>query len=263
MEKMSDIIPWLRKLETTYFGRTIEVLTQTESTNSVAMALGLNNAPAGTLIIADTQSKGRGRLGKSWYSEAGTGLYFSLVLRPSLPLVDLPKITLAAGVGVCQAIEEQTNLFPGLKWPNDLLLAGRKFGGILTETGPCRSARPLVILGIGINVLTPQAAFPENLQQKATSLLTHSSKEVCRGKLLSSILVRLEKIFTLLEQGGFQEILAAWKVRDAYRDANITCLTPEGRVISGISLGPDEHGVLHIRDDEGKIHEVFSGDISL
>jgi BirA family biotin operon repressor/biotin-[acetyl-CoA-carboxylase] ligase len=245
-------------------GHPVRFLAATDSTNTVAMALAREGAPPGTLVVAEGQSAGRGRLARQWLSPPGRGLYVSFILRPTLELADLPKITLAAGVALCRAVVRATNVGVRLKWPNDLLLHGKKCGGILAETSGLVGDGPMaVILGIGINVNTPQAFFPAELNDKATSLAATAGREFMRGPLLLALVEEVDDVVRLLEKGGFAEILAAWRQHDGLTDQRLTWITPQGAVVTGISLGPDEDGRLHIRDDAGTVHEVLSGDLTL
>ncbi|MDH5298994.1 MAG: biotin--[acetyl-CoA-carboxylase] ligase [Desulfobulbaceae bacterium] len=245
-------------------GRQVHFLAETDSTNDVALALGRAGTRAGSLVVAESQNCGRGRLGRVWLSPSGCGIYCSLVLRPRLAPGDLAKITLAAGLGVAKAVEAVASLYPAIKWPNDLLLDGRKCGGILTEGGGFVFGQPLlVVVGIGLNVLTPQAAFPEELRQRATSLYAHSGRPVSRGSLLVAMVEAVEGEVQRLERGGFAAVLAQWRQRDAVFGKRLAWLTPEGGVVEGVALGPDDEGILHIRDDGGRVHEVLSGDLTL
>ena len=244
--------------------RVLHYRESTPSTNTLALALGREGAPAGTVVLAESQSQGRGRLGKSWLSPPAGGLYFSLILRSRLAPEELARITLVAGLGACLALEEHTGLRPRLTWPNDLLLAGKKGGGILAECGwSGQTPTTLVVLGVGLNVATPLAAFPAELQGKATSLLLASGREYSRGALLPVLLRHLERVLARLEEGEFPTLLAAWRERDAHLHATLRWLTPDGQVVAGRSLGPDESGLLHIQDQEGIIHPVLSGDLEL
>jgi BirA family biotin operon repressor/biotin-[acetyl-CoA-carboxylase] ligase len=153
---------------------------QAESTNSLALEMGKQGAAAGTVVVAETQTRGRGRQQRAWFSPPGTGLYFSVILRPQLDPVELPKITLVAGVAVCEAIEQACQVSFGLKWPNDLLFGGKKCGGILCETGPLTGTDNgrgiLVILGVGLNITIPESTFPAELRARATSLLAATGR---------------------------------------------------------------------------------------
>jgi len=245
-------------------GRKVHFFAQTGSTNQVALNLGRQGEEAGTLVVAESQSCGRGRLDRVWLSPPGQGLYFSIILRPRLEPADLSKITLVAALAVCKAVEEVTRLSPGIKWPNDLLLAGKKFCGILTETGPISGGKPpMVVLGIGINVLTPLDHFPAELRERVTSLAVSGVEAVRRGELLVAIVQAVEIELMRLEQGEFAAVLKDWRCRDATLGKRLAWLTPTGQVVEGVALGPDAAGVLHIRDDSGWDHEVLSGDLHL
>lgn len=235
-----------------------------DSTNTAAMALGRQGAASGTVVVAEQQSAGRGRLARQWLSPPGCGLYFSLLLRPHLAPEELARITLAVGVAVCRALEQTTALAPQLKWPNDILLHGGKCGGILTEAEfPGNDQPPLVVVGIGLNVTTPAAALPVTLRQKATSLFIDSGRHHHRGALLLAICREIDRIMEQLVAGDFGTLLAEWRQRDGLAGQRLAWLTPQHTVVHGVSLGPDQSGALSIRDDAGTIHTVISGDISL
>ena len=256
---------WEQMRETaTLAGRKVHFFTETGSTNEVALGLGRQGEEAGTLVVAESQSCGRGRLDRAWLSPPGQGLYFSIILRPQLEPADLSKVTLVAALAVCKAVEEVTGLKPGIKWPNDLLLAGKKFCGILTETGSLvMGKRPLVVLGIGMNVSTGLDDFPVDLRERVTSLRIAGGLSAARGELLAKVVREIDVELARLEQGGFADALQDWRCRDATLGKRLSWLTPAGEVVEGVALGPDEAGILHIRDDSGREHEVLSGDLHL
>jgi len=165
------------------FGRSYTFVESTPSTQLLVPA----EAPEGTLVVADEQTAGRGRLGRSWLAPAGTSLLCSLQLRPPVPAKRLPELTLVAARACGEAIAALTGLVPELKFPNDLLLGGRKVAGVLAEA---REAR--VVLGIGINVNVPEAELPADLAKPATSLLVECGRELDRAELLVELLERLE-----------------------------------------------------------------------
>ncbi|MEW6501171.1 MAG: biotin--[acetyl-CoA-carboxylase] ligase [Thermodesulfobacteriota bacterium] len=245
-------------------GHPVHFLAATDSTNTVAMTLAREGAPAGTLVVAESQRAGRGRLSRQWLSPAGFGLYVSFILRPQLDISDLPKITLASGVALCRAVVKATGIQVQLKWPNDLLLHGKKCGGILTETTGLLGDGPVaVILGLGLNVNTPVSLLPAELQDKATSLSADTGREYPRGVLLEALVEEVEKVVQRLEGGGFAAILAEWREYDGLAGQRLSWVTPQQTVVTGTSLGPDQEGCLHIRDDQGTTHEVLSGDLAL
>lgn len=256
---------WQKMKETGLLdNRPVHFLETTESTNSVAMELGRQDAVAGTVVVAETQSKGRGRLNREWVSPKGTGLYFSLILRPKLEPVDFPKITLATGVAICNALEKLVDVSPKIKWPNDILLAGKKCGGILTEAeGLAGNDKPFVVLGVGLNLTTPLAVFSEELRPKVTALKEASGQDVLRGELLKIILHQVDSVLESLEKGEFSDVLDEWRGRDAVFGKKLSWVTQTGSIVTGVSLGPDDHGILHIKDDQGTIHDVISGDVNL
>ncbi|MBU2619930.1 MAG: biotin--[acetyl-CoA-carboxylase] ligase [Proteobacteria bacterium] len=257
---------WQTMILTGELGRhPVHFFTNTGSTNDLALALSNTGAPDSTLIVADSQSAGRGRLaGRTWHSPPGTGLYFSLILRPHLAPADFPKLTLAAGLALCKALQRLTPCQPGLKWPNDLFLRGRKCGGILTETQAVAGAgQTAVVIGIGLNVNTPSESFSGDLRAKATSLRAETGAAYDRGSLLAAILAEMDLVVARLAQGDFQGILAEWRQRDIHAGHLVSWVNTQGRIITGLSLGPDEEGLLRIRDGRGEIHSVLSGDISL
>ncbi len=247
-------------------GHRIMIYDSVDSTNALALDMGLDeNLPAsGTVIYARVQTKGRGRLGRSWASAPGTGLYFSVLMQPDLDREDLARITLAAGLAVATAVERVCGLDTMIKWPNDVLVEGRKVAGILTESGNWAAGhQPFVVVGIGVNVNTPLTALPEDLRDKAGSLMEAAGRAFDRGELLEAILGRLDYEISRLEGGGFDEMLAQWRGKDITCDRRLTWLTPEGRAVTGVSLGPDSNGLLRVRDDKGKEHAVLSGDLRL
>ena len=257
---------WQTMIRTGELGRhPVHFFTNTASTNDLALALSNTGAPDATLVVADSQSAGRGRLvDRVWHSPPGTGLYFSLILRPRLAPYDFPKLTLAAGLALCKALESHTHCHPGLKWPNDLYLHGKKCGGILSETQAVAGAgQTAVVIGIGLNVNTPSESFSGELLTKATSLLAETGTYHDRGPLLVALLAELDLVVARLEQGDFFNILAEWRQRDIHAGLEVSWVNNQGKIITGISLGPDEEGLLHIRDAQGQSHSVISGDISL
>jgi len=238
-----------------------------ESTNTEALQAGLQGAASGTVVLAETQTGGRGRLNRSWLSPAGMGLYFSLLLRPDLAAGDLPKVTLTAGLAVCKAVETECDISPQIKWPNDLLLTGKKFGGILSETDSMHrkaaGRHQLVVVGVGLNLSPPEGGFPDELEERATAISLHTDRKISDESLLLASISAIEKEVQRLEKGDFAVILKEWSQRDAVYGKNLTWVTHLGREVTGVSLGPDPDGILRIRDQAGVVHTVISGDVNL
>lgn len=243
--------------------RRIHFFDMVDSTNTLALRFAQQGAEPGTVIMAGSQSQGRGRLGKAWQSPAGAGLYFSIIMRPRLAAEDLAKITLAAGLALCKGITMTSGIEPLLKWPNDLLVEQKKMAGILAEGRGAGNDGPLVIIGIGLNVNTPAWAFPDELAGKATSMRIAAGRFFDKGVVLTTLLDKIDLEVGRLQDGDFTGILNDWRAKDACAGKWLTWLTPAGQKVTGKSLGPDAEGLLHIRDAEGITHRVISGDLEL
>lgn len=210
------------------------------STNDVAAALAESGAPEGSVVAADAQSAGRGRLGRQWSSPRGAGLYVSIVLRPDPDVAKL--ITIAAGVAVCEAIRASTGLRPDLKWPNDALIAGRKVAGILAEAGAANGAVQHVILGIGINV--GQASFPADVAATATSLEAELGRPVDRGLVFAELLAKLGERYQQIRQGAVAPVIETWR-----QLASVTL----GRRVEWESSAGLRRGIARDIDDTGAL----------
>ncbi|WP_456274253.1 biotin--[acetyl-CoA-carboxylase] ligase [Bacillus sp. AK031] len=249
-------------LRTRAVGRTIEYVESAPSTQKIAHALAQEGAKEGTAVIADEQTEGRGRLLRSWHSPKGTGIWMSIILKPQLPPQKAPQFTLIAAVAVVQAIEEVAGLSPEIKWPNDILLHGRKVTGILTELQAEADKINSIIIGIGMNVNQETEDFPEELQTIATSLAMEKGEKISRAKLIQKVMEKLEMYYDLYMEKGFTPIKLLWESYAASIGRQITARTITGS-IHGKALGINEDGVLRIEDTEGRIHEVYSADIEL
>ncbi len=237
----------------------------TRSTNEDAYALALKGAAHGCGVLAEQQSHGRGRLGREWVSSPGTGLYCSIIIRPSLPPMEFPRITLTAGLALCSAITSLTTRPFGLKWPNDLYCDGKKCGGILVESSPLHNGEEnlFAIVGIGVNVNIPRDGFPKALAEKASSLLIETAALWDISDLYDTIHDSLLHHIAIHEQQGFAEILKRWRMCDVLYEKEMQWLTNEGKVIRGWGMGPDADGQLVARDKEGGLHKILSGDVQL
>lgn len=240
-------------------------LQATESTNLDALKLARDGAGHGTAILSETQTRGRGRLGKNWSSPAGKGLYCSIIVRPELSLLDFPRITFVAGLAVAEVISQMYTLEAGLKWPNDIYFNMRKCGGILTESsglgGPDNER--FAVVGIGVNVNTQKSDFPEILRNDSTSLYLESGKKFDIEKIFHAIRRELLDQIEAFELNGFLPIISKWRKRDFMLGKTLTWVSVTGEKVVGTSMGPDDDGQLHVRDGHGVVHEVLSGDIQL
>ena len=233
-----------------------------DSTNTRAKELAAQGAPHGTVLIADHQTGGRGRLGRSFLSPAGSGIYLSVILRPGCPAAQLMHLTCAAAVAMCDAVEAVTGLRPGIKWTNDLVFEGRKLAGILTElritpTGLVDYA----VVGVGINCCQQPGDFPEELRDMAGSLAMVSGRAVDRAEVAAAM------IRSLCEMDRALTDRAA--CMDRYRRGCITMgkdislLKADGSVRYGTALSVDDGGALVVRFRDGSTEAVSSGEVSV
>jgi len=252
------------KLQTKIFGSPVHYFPIIDSTNVYAVRLAREGAAEGTTVIADAQSGGKGRLGRSWISPPGVNLYLSVILRPSVSASVAPQLNLLAAVAVADAISEVCQLTPAIKWPNDVLVAGKKVCGILaemqTEAGELRA----VILGIGVNINAPLSAFPEELHDKASSLLLVSGRTIERSMFTASLLTHLEKYYVLWLEQGFSALRTTWEMyASSVLGKRIAVAASEGTV-TGTALGLDDNGALLVRDEaDNAIHRLLAGDVSV
>jgi len=249
-------------LQTKVIGRTIHFEDQVTSTQKIAQGLASEGTPEGTIVVADQQTSGRGRMARAWYSPSGTGIWMSLIIRPNIPVSSTPQLTLLTAVAIVQAIEEVTPLKPDIKWPNDLLINGKKVVGILTELQAEADQVHSVIIGTGINVNQQESDFPDELKPIATSLFQESNKKVERSQLIQSILLKFENLYHLYLENGFRPIKLLWESYAISLNREITARTLNGSV-KGKALGINEKGALLIESEEGNMIEIYSADINL
>jgi BirA family transcriptional regulator, biotin operon repressor / biotin---[acetyl-CoA-carboxylase] ligase len=249
-------------LKTQFIGRNIYYEESVESTQKIAQHLSFDNVPEGTVIIAEEQLSGRGRMDRKWHSPKFTGIWMSLILRPNIPLTKAPQLTLLTAVSVVQAIEEMTDLIPEIKWPNDILINGKKVTGILTELQAEADRIHSIIIGIGMNVNQKKEDFPEELQEKASSLLIEKGDPVPRAQLIRSIFMNFEHLYLLYLEKGFFPIKLLWESYTVSIGKHIRATTLTN-TIEGKALGITDEGVLKIEDSNGVIHHVYSADIEL
>lgn len=246
----------LSGLNTKIVGKNVHVFDTVTSTMDEAFRLGSENCPEGTVVCAEAQTKGRGRLGRVWTSPKGQGLYFSVVLRPKMPLNHLAQLTLMSAVAVAQAIESQTALKPLIKWPNDILHENRKMAGILTELRAESDQVKFVIIGIGLNVNTSL----HQLTPGAGSLKAAAGKSFNRVEIFQALLRALEKGYLRLLSHEFSQVMEEWKQRSATLHNRVR-ITDYAGTIEGEALDLDEDGALLVRQDSGRIIRKSAGDV--
>ena len=226
------------------------------STNTELARLASEGAPEGVSVVADEQTAGRGRLQRAWSSPKGAGLYFSLLLRPTIPQNYWPLITFMAAIAVGDALREAAALETDIKWPNDLLSGERKICGILAEAMDTPAGRA-VILGIGINLT--QSAFPPELENVATSVAQASGRPVEREPILAALLDALSRWYALLENPA--QIVDAWSNRSSYAIGKLVQVSNGDDVWQGTTCGVEPDGALRLRTSSGEIKIVRAGDV--
>ncbi len=249
-------------LQTEQIGRTISYYPVCDSTQTIATREARADAPHGTIVIADEQIAGRGRLDRSWSSAANKGIWMSVILRPQISPQFASQYTLVAAVAVAKAIEELTDISPSIKWPNDLLIEGKKITGILTELQADMDRVHSIIIGIGINVNHTAEAFPNELQTIATSLKIAAGKDIDRAKLVSKVLHYLERYTSVYEMHGFKPIKLLWESYNCTIGTRIRA-TMLRETVEGLATAITDDGVLLVKLDDGEIRKIISADISL
>ena len=246
-------------LQTRYLQGPIHHFETLPSTNDLAKELGSQNAPEGTLVVAESQTRGRGRLGREWDSPPGVGLYASLLLRPPLPPTEMPQITLTTAVAVVRALRRATGVTPGIKWPNDLLVDGKKVGGILTEMETESDRIRYLVVGLGLNVNNRE--FPPPLNLTATSLARVAGTSFHRPGILRAWLEEFEALYDLFLNQGFGVILEEWREYNVTLGQMVT-VRQGPREISGLAVEVAGDGALLIRQRTGEVIRVTSGEIA-
>ena len=238
----------------------IVILAVTDSTNRVAMEMAENGAKHGTVVVADAQTDGRGRMGRRWVSPSGKNLYVSLLLRPSVPAVDAPRLALVAGVALADAVEA-VGVPVSLKWPNDLYCGGRKAAGILAEMASDTDGVRHVVIGVGLNVNMEESDFPQELRATATSLRILAGKAFRRVDVLARLLDAFGMRYAEFLGGGFASLRDGWDRRDFLLGSRVL-LRRQGGERWGTADGLDAVGALRfLPDGSTAIETVHSGEI--
>lgn len=251
----------LSGLKTRRIGKEIHCYKTIGSTNETAKRLAESGATEGTIVISEKQTRGRGRLGRSWHSPSGQGLYFSLVLRPELDFSRFPALSMVAALSVCRSLEGYGDLRAQVKWPNDCLLNGKKVAGILVELSAELDKVCYAILGVGINVNNDSSDFPPRLKAKATSLAIELGQEVDRADLLRKVLHNFEKSYNNFQRYGLRSIAPELIKRSAILGKKITVRAGHKRFF-GEAMGFDNKGALRLKTKEG-VKILSAGEVSL
>jgi BirA family biotin operon repressor/biotin-[acetyl-CoA-carboxylase] ligase len=253
-------------------GRRIQVLDVTRSTNSDAMALGREGEPEGTVVIAEEQTAGRGRLGRTWESSRGVNLYMSILLRPQMAPWLAPQLSLVAGVAAAETVREE-GIDARIKWPNDVVVLApdgmKKLCGILTEIEAEADRVSFVVVGIGVNLNSDRSHFSPELEGKATSVLLERGRPVERAAFVARLLARFERCYDAWAKDGFAAVAPDWRALSVLDGRRVTISAP-GDTFEGVCAGIDDEGALLVEPavepgrigGPGPVRRVLAGDVT-
>lgn len=247
---------------TKIIGRDIRVFEQTTSTNDVIEKLARDGVKEGVAVFAESQTRGRGRLGRKWISPGRRGLWFSVLLRPDLRPQETTRLTVASATALLRALEAETGLKLEIKWPNDLLIRGKKVAGILTELSAELDRVRHIILGIGVDVNQTVGEFPPELRKLATSLRIEAGRMISRAGLAVAILRELDRDYLRVCTGGFSALADEWEARCRTIGHDVTIQIGERR-IRGRAESLDDEGALLVRTEHGHLERIIGGDVTL
>lgn len=251
------------ELSTSQIGRTVVYMPEMASTNDLARQMARDGAPHGTLVVADTQTAGRGRRGRTWVSPPGAGLWMSILLRPPLPPTEVTLFPLLAGVAVTQVLRQWYGMPALLKWPNDVLVAERKICGILLEMSAEADVLHHLVLGIGVNVNLVRADFPPDLQDHATSLQLEMGEPQARVPLLRRIITEIEREYIRFISEGPGCLLNQARLLSATMGKTVDVKSADSTVFTGTAIAIADDGALLVRDATGLERPFYAGDVSV
>jgi BirA family biotin operon repressor/biotin-[acetyl-CoA-carboxylase] ligase len=249
-------------LQTKRVGKKIICRMKTDSTNLIAFSLGEQGAEEGTVVMAEEQTHGKGRLGRHWESPAGVNLYCSTILRPPLLPVKAPQFAFLSAVAVARTIEAETSLTPRIKWPNDVLVNGLKVSGLLNEMSAEMEKINFIVLGVGVNINMRREQFPSELRHPASSLFLESGRTVNRIEFARKFLTILDSLYDDYLRFGVDAIREEWLSRSALTGKKVRVSFHDNESV-GIASGLDNDGALLIRHADGKLEKVLAGDVSI
>ena len=233
---------------------------EVESTNDEAYKLAVNGEPEGTVVTSELQLKGRGRLGRKWHSPKGKNVLASIILKPNIDIYLSTLITVIASSAVTLAIKDFTGLGACIKWPNDVMIANRKVCGILVDQKTELDRINFAVLGIGLNVNIDAEDFPEELKETSASIKTFTGTDTDRVGLFKKILLFLEERYLMLQEGRHADLIKEWQELSMFLGKTVLVLKEE-KLIEGESVGIEKNGTLLVKDKQGVIHNVFTGDL--
>ena len=251
-----------RLCKTKVVGRDIRVFQETTSTNDVIEKLARDGVKEGVVVFAESQTKGRGRLGRKWMSPPRKGLWFSLLLRPAMRPTAATQLTIAAATALSRAIRLHTGIAPEIKWPNDILIGGKKVAGILTELSAELDKVKYVILGVGVDVNLAVGEFPNEFRKLATSLKIETGQSIDRAELATVILHELDRDYARICSGQFAAVADEWESQCATLGHNVVIWLGD-RQIQGRAESLDVDGALLLRTQHGHLETIIGGDVTL
>ncbi len=253
-----------KHLRTKIIGKVLDCYEEVGSTNDVAFKLAAKGSPEGAVVVADSQTEGRGRLRRRWVSPPGMNLYISIVLRPEIPTHSASLLTLITSIALSETIEKY-GVDSRIKWPNDLLINGRKFAGILNEMQPRGEAVDFIVMGVGVNLNMSRRIIQEvmgEIGETATSILEVTGKTVDRAQFAAGFLMALENWYFIFKKEGSGYILNEWKNRWGELNKRIR-VRLNGKVMEGTAFDVDDAGHLLLRKDDGSVERIIAGDVIL
>lgn len=242
------------------FGHSVTLHESLASTQNAARELAEAGAREGALVIADHQTSGRGRMGRGWVSPPGKGIWMSMIMRPPVPIHCAPQLTLLTAVALCRSLRQLTGLDIGIKWPNDLLIDGRKISGILLESAAEDERLKYIVAGIGISVNLNERDYPEDVLAKATSLRIASGSVYNRAEIIASFMEEWEQLYDLFLQEGFGHIATLWESLSVTIGKTVKLTTPQGE-LTGVPVGLDASGAILVRRTDGVVTPIFSAEM--
>lgn len=264
----------LEGLDTNFVGSNLHLFDELVSTNLTAHEMALSGVPEGTVVIADSQSEGRGRRGRPWFSPPGDNIYTSVILHPPVSPEKAPQLTLVAAVALAETIDLFLNeasqavsrLKAEIKWPNDILIGGKKCAGILAEMKADAGEVQYVVLGIGINVNLDSQDMPEEISAIATSLSIAAGLDFKRGRIIQTLYSNMENWYKRYLGKGFPSIRERWNNLSAVNGQYVQAASPSNKndgYEEGVALGINDKGLLEMRKEDGRIIEISAGEITL
>lgn len=250
-----------RMLNGGMIGRRLECLKQTVSTNSDAFRMAEDGAVEGTVIMADAQTGGKGRRGRVWASPSGVNLYCSIVLRPHIMPHEAPQLTFISAVAAARAIELTTRLAPEIKWPNDLLVGGKKVAGLLNEMSAETDCINFVVLGVGVNLNMTADQFPPDLRHPATSLFMETGVKVDRSAFAGAMLSELDRLYNDFLAHGFAPVREEWQNRCNAKGRQVLVSDSGTECTGGLFAGIDSDGAMLLRSIDNALHRITCGDV--